>query len=77
MTVIVWTKTDCRQCDATKRWLNEHEVPFEARELMERPDDLQRLISAGFGSAPIVEADGHEAWSGYRPDLLRKLVNHA
>ncbi|RWR09795.1 glutaredoxin domain-containing protein [Paenirhodobacter populi] len=75
--IVVWTRTPCVGCDATKRWLTEHEVPFEARDLMEHPDDLQRLISAGFGSAPIVEADGHEAFAGFQPDRLRKLKEGA
>lgn len=70
MTVTVWTKTPCRQCTAVKRWLEREGVAFEARALEDSPDDMRRLVAAGFESVPIIEAPGHEAFAGFDPARL-------
>ncbi len=73
-TVTVYTKLDCVQCDATKRTLNKHGIPFTEIDLSANADALDRLKAAGWMRAPIVETADGETWSGFRPDRIRELT---
>ena len=54
MTVTVFTKPHCPQCDATKRQLTKLGVPFETVDLTQNPSTLEQLQAAGFQQAPVV-----------------------
>ncbi|KFI50746.1 glutaredoxin family protein [Bifidobacterium biavatii] len=73
MTVTVFTKPRCPQCDATKRQLTKLGVPFETVDLSENPSTLEQLQEAGFKQAPVVITPDN-SWTGYRPDLIRELA---
>lgn len=73
MTVTVFTKPRCPQCDATKRQLTKLGVPFETVDLSENPSTLEQLQQAGFKQAPVVITPDN-SWTGYRPDLIRSLA---
>lgn len=73
MTVTVFTKPRCPQCDATKRQLDKLGVPFETVDLSENPSTLEQLQAAGFRQAPVVITPD-SSWTGYRPDLIRELA---
>lgn len=47
MTVTVFTKPHCPQCDATKRQLTKLGVPFETVDLTQNPSTLEQLQAAG------------------------------
>ncbi|RBP97969.1 NrdH-redoxin [Bifidobacterium aemilianum] len=73
MTVTVFTKPRCPQCEATKRQLTRQGVDFETVDLTENPATLDQLQEAGFRQAPVVITPD-ASWSGYRPDLIKALV---
>lgn len=73
MTVTVFTKPHCPQCDATKRQLTKQGVEFEVVDLSENPSTLEQLQEAGFRQAPVVITPD-ASWSGYRPDLIKQLA---
>ena len=73
--VTVYTKPDCVQCDATKRTLNKHEIPFIEIDLTADAEVLDRLKAAGWMRAPIVETADGQMWSGFRPDKIRDLAS--
>lgn len=71
MKIIVWTKPDCVQCDATKRYLVKHDIPFETH--LMNSDMIEKFKGEGFMSAPIVETS-KETWAGFRLSRLENLV---
>ena len=78
MTVTVYTKPDCRQCDATKRYLSERDVSFGV-ESLEDAANLAAAKALGHMGAPVVvfapDGAGTEvSWSGFRPDMLDTVV---
>lgn len=75
MTVTVFTKYRCPQCEATKRQLTKQGVDFEVVDLADNPSTLEQLQQAGFRQAPVVITPD-ASWSGYRPDLIRELATH-
>lgn len=73
MTITVFTKPQCQQCEATKRRLRDHGITFETVDLSENPATLTQLVQAGYRQAPVVITPD-AAWSGYRPDLIDQLA---
>ena len=76
VTVNVYSKKPCVQCDQTKRHLTKREIPFTEQPL--EGDNLDAAIELGFGSAPVVFVaypDGTEhSWCGYRPDRIDEIL---
>ncbi|MDO4665537.1 MAG: glutaredoxin-like protein NrdH [Actinomycetaceae bacterium] len=73
MTVTVFSKPMCVQCDATKRALKRKGVPFSEVDLTKDADALEQVKSLGYVQAPVVMA-GQDHWSGYRPDKIKAVV---
>lgn len=72
--VKVYSKPNCMQCDYTKKFLIEHEVPFTVLDITEDESAYEHVKSLGFSSLPVVEAEGVEPFNGFRPDALMELV---
>lgn len=72
----VYSKPDCMQCKMTKKFLSDHDVPFEEIDVLEDETALELIKSHGFFSLPVVTTndsfDG--AWCGFRIDRLEELV---
>jgi glutaredoxin-like protein NrdH len=73
MTVTVFTKYRCPQCEATKRQLTKQGIDFDVVDLADNPSTLEQLQEAGFKQAPVVITPD-ASWSGYRPDLIKQLA---
>jgi glutaredoxin-like protein NrdH len=69
---IVYTKKNCVQCDATKRYLDMHAIAYETVDIETDADALEKIVALGFRAAPVVESS-IGSWSGYDPDKLSKL----
>lgn len=73
MSITVYTKPRCVQCDATKRALNKAGIAYALIDLTEDERALEQVKALGYAQAPVVvTSDDH--WSGYRPDKLKELV---
>jgi glutaredoxin-like protein NrdH len=73
MTVTVYTKPACVQCDATKRTLDKLGVAYEAIDVTVNEDAYTMLVEKGFKAMPVVNA-GDEWWSGFNPEKINGLV---
>lgn len=70
-TVTVYTGPACPQCNATKRALGKAGIEFNEIEIT---DELRaRFRAAGFRSMPVVTTPD-VSWSGFRPDMIERLV---
>ncbi|CAJ1174799.1 MULTISPECIES: glutaredoxin-like protein NrdH [Companilactobacillus] len=72
--VIVYSKNNCMQCKMTKRYLKEHNVSFEERNINQDPEYLDLLKQQGFKSVPVVMNSVSDPIVGFRPDSLKDLV---
>jgi glutaredoxin-like protein NrdH len=73
MTVTVYTKDNCVQCEATKRHLDKIDVAYETVNITNNIGAVDKLIGLGYRSAPVVVTDD-DSWSGYVPEKLDKLA---
>lgn len=70
MTVTVYTKKPCVQCDATIRRLDKNGTEYVLAEFDEAA--TARFKAEGHLQAPVVVA-GDRVWSGYSPDRIDSL----
>ncbi|MFC9918597.1 MULTISPECIES: glutaredoxin-like protein NrdH [Agromyces] len=74
MTVTVYTKPSCVQCNATYRALDSKGIEYEVLDLSQDETALAAVKELGYLQAPVVITDeGH--WSGFRPDKIDELAS--
>ncbi|MGV0656757.1 glutaredoxin family protein [Mycolicibacterium thermoresistibile] len=76
MTITVYTKPQCPQCEQTKKWLDGKGIPYETRDVTLDQEAREYVLGLGYLGAPVVVADG-EHWSGFRLDRLKALATDA
>ncbi|UJP40242.1 glutaredoxin-like protein NrdH [Cellulomonas palmilytica] len=73
MTITVYSKPACVQCNATYRALDKLGADYTVVDISEDADARDYVMSLGHLQAPVVIADG-DHWSGYRPDRIKALA---
>lgn len=75
--VIVYSKDNCQQCTATKRWLNSKDIEHEVEDATSE-DNITFVKSLGYTQAPVtlVKEDGEivNHWYGFDVNELNKLL---
>lgn len=71
--VTVYTLPACVQCESTKKFLKNKDVPFNVVDMSEDLSALEMVKGLGYQAAPVVIA-GDDHWSGFRPDKLSALA---
>ena len=72
--VTVYTKNGCPQCDMTKMVLQGEDIEFDTINVEEDEKAMEYVRDTlGFNAMPVVVAEGHEPFSGFRPDKLKEL----
>lgn len=72
MTVTVYTKPACVQCNATYKALTKQGIDYKVVDITEEPDARDFVMALGYLQAPVVVA-GKDHWSGFRPDRIKAL----
>ncbi len=73
MSITVYTKPACVQCDATYRALDKLGLDYAVVDITEVSDARDYVMALGYTSAPVVVA-GDSHWSGFRPDRIKALA---
>lgn len=72
MSITLYTKPACVQCNATKKALDRAGLEYETVDITLDDDARDYVMALGYVQAPVVEAQG-EHWSGFRPDRIKAL----
>ncbi|MCW2093445.1 UNVERIFIED_ORG: glutaredoxin-like protein NrdH [Rhodococcus erythropolis] len=73
MSVTVYTKPACVQCNATYRALDKAGIEYAVVDITEDARAREHVMSLGYLQAPVVVAGG-DHWAGFRPDRIKNLV---
>lgn len=76
MSITVYSKPNCPQCELTKRDMDILGIEYKTIDISVQQDQLERLAGLGFRTAPVVETD-RDVWSGYKQDKIKELVSYA
>lgn len=71
--ITVYTKTQCPKCVLTKRYLTQHHIPFEEKNIEEDVTALEDVKALGYKEVPVVQLDNGDHFSGFQPDRLAKV----
>ncbi|NKE08671.1 MULTISPECIES: glutaredoxin-like protein NrdH [Kocuria] len=72
MSVTVYSKPSCVQCNATYRALKKSDIDYTVIDVTEDQDAYNRVVAMGYQQVPVVVA-GEDHWSGFRPDKISSL----
>ena len=75
MTITLWTKPNCVQCETTKREFDRRCIIYKTSRLDKSPKAVDRFLELGLTSAPIVETDDRR-WGGFRLEKIKSLETH-
>ena len=73
MTITVYSKPRCPQCDATYRALDKQGLDYRKIDVTEDAEALDFIKGLGYQQAPVVMA-GADHWSGFRPDRIKAIA---
>src|SRR4051812_37281038 len=73
MTVTVYTKPACVQCNATYKALDKQGIAYEKVDISIDSEARDYVMALGYLQAPVVVA-GNDHWSGFRPDRIKALA---
>ncbi|MFC9837136.1 redoxin NrdH [Rhodococcus sp. NPDC127530] len=76
MSITVYTKPACVQCNATYRALDKAGIDYSVVDITEDPEARDYVMALGYLQAPVIVA-GDEHWSGFRPDRIKTLSANA
>lgn len=71
---VVYTKPQCVQCEMTKRMMDKLGVEYTTVDIVENPEELDKLIALGYRAAPVVITDSGESFAGFQPDKITALA---
>ena len=76
MSITVYSKPRCPQCDATYRKMG---VAHESVDVTKDEESLNPIKGLGYSQAPVVAVRGGdgailESWGGFRPDRIEKAA---
>ncbi|MEU3475477.1 glutaredoxin family protein [Rhodococcus sp. NPDC006774] len=75
MSITVYTKPECNNCDQTKRRLNKHGIEYTTIDVTEDAAAREFVTDGlGYRQMPVVVVDENTHWSGFRIDALDKLA---
>lgn len=74
VTITVYSKPTCVQCDATYRALDKHGLDYEVVDVTANFEVLEMIKALGYQQAPVVVAGDGRHWSGFRPDEIKSLA---
>lgn len=73
MSITVYTKPACVQCNATKKALDRAGLDYTLVDISVDGRARDYVMGLGYLQAPVVEANG-EHWSGFRPERISSLA---
>lgn len=74
MTVTVYSKPACVQCNATYRALENKGIAYEVVDMSQDSEALEKIRALGYMQAPVVITETGESWAGFRPDKIEELA---
>jgi glutaredoxin-like protein NrdH len=74
LSVTVYTKPACVQCNATYRALDKQGVAYRKVDITQDAGARDYIMALGYLGAPVVYVSPTVHWSGFRPDRLARLA---
>jgi glutaredoxin-like protein NrdH len=77
MTITVYTKPGCVQCNATFKALDKHAIDYAVIDVSVDDEARDYVTALGYLQVPVVVVAGEQAWAGFKPDRIAELAPSA
>lgn len=74
MSIVEYGKKNCMKCKMTKKWLENHSIPFRYVDIEDDEKSLNMLKSMGHKTLPVVFKDEKFFFSDFDIKKLETLV---
>ena len=74
MSIVVYTKPACVQCNATYKALDKQGIEYEVVDITEDAEARDYVMALGYLAAPVVVVDDGTHWSGFRDTRIAALT---
>ncbi len=74
MSIKVYCKHNCMQCNFVKKELDANGIQYVEVYIDEDPEEKEKIRALGYQGVPVVMADGHEPFYGFHPDKLAEII---
>ncbi len=74
MSITVYSKPSCVQCNAVKRQLKSLGMNYEEVDISVDDKARDYVASLGYIQAPVVDLGNGETFSGFRPDKIKAIA---
>lgn len=74
MSITVYTKPGCVQCNATYKALDKNGIPYDVIDVSQDSAAADYVMALGYLQAPVVVVNQSEHWGGFRPDRIKGLA---
>lgn len=74
MSVTVYSKPSCVQCDATYKVLEQKNINYNVIDISQDTQAFEKVTGMGYRQVPVVVVGGDDHWAGFRPDKLSKIA---
>ncbi len=75
MSVIVYSKQHCLECNILKRFLKDYKIAYEVRDCSTNPGYLEDVKKWGFLGVPVTVVNGQPI-QGLQPDAILEALGH-
>jgi len=73
MSVMVYSKPACVQCNSTYRKLDKHGISYQTVDVSQDAEAFDFVQSLGYAQVPVVVTD-EDHWSGFNPGKIEALA---
>ena len=73
MSITIYTQPNCSQCENTKRFFDQKEIPYDVVDITEDQEGYNFVVGLGFKTVPVVSTK-EDVWAGFRLDKLNDAV---
>jgi glutaredoxin-like protein NrdH len=73
LSIIVYSKPHCIECNLLKRFLHDHHIAYEARNCSENPQYLAEVKAMGYLGVPVTVVNG-TAFRGFTADTIDGIL---
>ncbi|MGI6125625.1 MAG: glutaredoxin family protein [Planifilum sp.] len=73
MSVILYSKPHCLECNVLKRFLKDYQISYEERNCTDHPEYLNDVKEMGFLGVPVTVVNGTPV-QGLQPDKILELL---
>jgi glutaredoxin-like protein NrdH len=73
LSILVYTKPHCIECNLLQRFLHDHRIAYEVKDCTENPQYLEEVKAMGYLGVPVTVVNG-TPFRGFTADTIHGIL---